>query len=136
MGRDNYQRGRSSGRGRGGKSSHATRGYNRGKSSSTNKPIVKEVKFAPQVQGKPQQATFATVKEAVLQNIQKNYKYGHIIAQSLEEGTKVDISGDKPDRQISQLTGAAAIAEQKGFDIEYQERLSRYLDKEDSLDHV
>ena len=92
------------------------------------------MKFAPQVQGRPQQATYATVKEHLAQNIQKTFRYGHLIAKSLEDGKKVDISGDKPTRQISELAKAAQVAEQKGFDIEYQERLSRYLDKEDALE--
>jgi hypothetical protein len=46
-------------------------------SSSRNHEKNEDYKFVPHIQGKPQQATYATVKEAVVQYVQKNYKNGY-----------------------------------------------------------
>jgi hypothetical protein len=48
-----------------------------------------------------QQVTYATVKDAIVQYIQKNYKFGDDIADSLEKMQLKDLSADKPMRTIS-----------------------------------
>ena len=102
MGRDNYNRGGRSSGGKGGRhnNNNSGRGNNRSRSSTTTS-TTREVKFAPQVQGKATTAPYATVKEAILLYIQKNYKHGHIVAKSLKDMKKVDLSTEEPQRVIN-----------------------------------
>ena len=95
---------------------------------------LKEIKFSPHTQGKAQ-TTYATVKDAIIQFIQRTYKGGSDIAQSLEESKQIDLTKVKPQRLISQLEDAAKAAiEQSGMDMEYQEELWQYLDRKDHLE--
>ena len=90
--------------------------------------------FAPHVQGKAQAATYATVKEAIIQQIQKTFKDGNDIAQSLKQGEVFDLSEEEPTRQLSNATDMnQAMMEQNGLDIKYQEELRRFLDRKDNL---
>jgi hypothetical protein len=138
MGRDSY---RGSGRGhRGGRGNHGG-GRHRGRNSNrrgynSTKEGTRELKFAPQVQGKQQQATYATVKDALIQYIQMNMKDSEDVVASLKKMEKIDLSDQKPKLQISKKSDEKVQAqEQKGFDIEFQELLSRYLDRETALRH-
>ena len=119
--------------GRGGGRGNGRNYNNRNKSSNSNNY---EVKFAPHVQGKPQQVTYATVKDSIIQYIQKTYtKNGQDVARSLEDMQLVDLSGKKPTRQISLQTDVnAREVNQKGLGIEYQEAYSRYLDRVEALE--
>ena len=99
---------------------------------AANKPHEKI--FAPHVQGKAQSATYATVKESVIQYIQKTYKDGNDVAQSLKDGEVFDLTKVEPVRAIStEKDEAMAVLEQGGFDIKYQEELRRFLDRKDNL---
>ena len=66
------------------------------KSSKQPTSTTKEMKFSPQTHGKPQSATYATVKDALIQHVQKTYKDGQDIVKSLKTGTKVDVTADEP----------------------------------------
>ena len=92
------------------------------------------IQFAPNAQGKLQAATYATVKEAIVQHVQKTFVDGQDVAQSLKEGKEFDLSAIEPVRVISeeQDSAKAALA-QSGLDIKYQEELRRYLDRKDNL---
>jgi hypothetical protein len=95
---------------------------------------IKEIKFSPHTQGKAQSATYATVKDAIIQHVQKTYKDSNDVAQSLKEATMIDLTKEKPVRSIStQEDATKASVEQSGMDREYQEELRRFLDHEDSL---
>ena len=84
-------RGRSSGR-RGGR--FTPRG---GSNRPTNQNAqVKEMKFTPHGQGKPQAATYASVKDAIIQYIQKTFKGGNDIAISIDQMKVVDLKSKKP----------------------------------------
>jgi hypothetical protein len=74
------------------------------------------------------------VKDHVIQQIQKSYKDSDDLVTSLKKMTKVDLSQEKPKRTISILADADKETEQKGFDIEFQEELSRYLDRVKTLE--
>jgi len=105
-------------------------------SQRTNLPIIKQLdlKFAPHVQGKPQAATYTTVKDAVIQFVQKTFKEGNDIAQSLKDGKVYDLSKEEPEREISKASDATkATLEQAGFDIKYQEELHHFYDRRDNL---
>jgi hypothetical protein len=58
------------------------------------------------------------------------------LVTSLKKMEKIDISSEKPQLQISTKKDDKAQAqEKKGFDIEFQELLSRHLDREAALRH-
>ncbi|MGC8553840.1 MAG: hypothetical protein ACP5O7_13425, partial [Phycisphaerae bacterium] len=94
----------------------------------------KVMMFAPNSQGKPQTATYATVKEAIIQQVQKTFKDGQDVAESIEKGMPFDLSSVEPTRSISaEEDPVKATLEQTGLDIKYQEELRRYLDRKDNL---
>ena len=140
-----------SGRGRQGRGRHQGRGYGRGygrgfgrgsgrgswyikKSFKKQQPIFRELKFAPHLQGKSQNATYALVKEAIIQEIQKTYKGGMDVSRCIKEMQKINLDADEPQKEISTETNQATKeSEQRGFDIKYQEKLGRHLDRVDDL---
>jgi hypothetical protein len=92
------------------------------------------MKFSPQNQGKTQYATYATTRDTVIQYIQKSYKGGHDVAQSLEERVMIDLRVEEPQREISKKTDSTdKTVDQSGLDIKYQEELRRHLDRKDAL---
>ena len=94
-----------------------------------------EMKFSTQVAGKAPKASYATVKESLIQTVQKGYKGGIDVAKSLKDMKKVDLSKEEPVREISRLTDPVERAiEQDGFNIRYQERLRRHYDRSDALE--
>ena len=100
-GRGRSGRGRGYGRGRG-------RGrFHRKKSFKRQQFNFKELKFAPHLQGKAQSATYASVKEAVIQQIQKTYKGGIDVSKCLKDMQKIDLDALEPTRQVSNKTNEA-----------------------------
>jgi hypothetical protein len=111
MGRD-YVRG---GRGREGRGYRGGRGYGRlsgrfqGKrhwnstSSSTKQP---EMKFYPHGIGRDRQAvSYDTVKDHILQYVQKTYRNGQDAAVSIRNLVVMDLTPHEPTRGISKSTG-------------------------------
>ena len=90
------------------------------------------MKFSPQISGKIQYETYATVKETIAMHVQKSYKNGLDIAKAIKDMKHVDMTAQEPTRRISAKpkTEDAAI-EQAGLDIKYQEELRRHLDRVD-----
>ena len=87
------------------------------------------MKFYPHGIGRERQTvTYETVKDHITQYVQKMYKEGQDIAKSLRELVKVDLTNEKPVRQMWQETGDKKQAEQDGLDINYQEKLKMYLE--------
>ncbi len=73
------------------------RGYRGNKSNNTSsKTQQREVKFSPQNQGRANFATYAMVKDAVVNHIQKSYKGGQDVARGLKDMSTVDLSKIKP----------------------------------------
>jgi len=75
----------------------------RGNKSSTTKPVEKEMKFAPQAHGSTTNATYATVKDHVVTQIQKTFKSGHDVAKSLRDMKQVNLYIYEPKRRVSEL---------------------------------
>jgi hypothetical protein len=126
-GRGRFQ-GRGGGRG-GGRRFQGPRGGARS-ASTTPKAIL----FAPQSQGQTNTATYATVKDAVVQQVQKTFKDGHDVGKSLESGVMVDLTTHMPKRLLSDNADKEkAEIEQKGLDILYDAQIKRFFDREDSL---
>ncbi len=137
--------------GRGGRGNHGGRGngHGRGRSNRTNQsrsnssiPKAGELKFYPQGTGKfKQTVTYAMVKDAIEQHVQKTFRYGLDIAMSLRDMEKIDLTQFKPTRlevPIGENATAKDIREaemeQAGIDIEYQEELKIYLERRRVLD--
>ena len=98
MGRDNKGRGHG-GRGRG-------RGKSSGRRDTNTKPA--EMKFLPHTTGANKLiATYETVKTHIEQYVQKTYKHGQDIAESLRELRRKDLSGVMPVRQMSTYVEAS-----------------------------
>ena len=77
---------------------------NQGFSSKTAK-TEKEYLFAPKTQGQVNKyATFSSVKERIVQEAQKKYKYGSDIAKSLKDEKLVSLSSVRPIMSISTET--------------------------------
>jgi hypothetical protein len=92
------------------------------------------MKFAPQGNGKGNYASYATVKDHIVQQIQKTFENGDDVAQSLEEMELININAFEPKREIStEKDDTEREMLQKGMDIKYQEELRRHLDRKDAL---
>jgi hypothetical protein len=129
-GRGRFQGQRSGQRGRGGGGRRAQGSNTRTYTTTVNQT---ELKFAPHVQGK-HQTTYSTVKDAIIQYIQKTFKDGDDVAQSLKEGKLIDLEAEKPVRGVSSSpVKSEATLEQTGLDILYQEELRGFFDRKNNL---
>ena len=129
MGRDNKGRGHG-GRGRG-------RGKSSGRRDTNTKPA--EMKFLPHTTGANKLiATYETVKTHIEQYVQKTYKHGQDIAESLRELKKKDLSGAMPVRQMSMYVEASderlRKIEQEGYDVLYTAEVQNYMDRKNTLE--
>ena len=106
--------------------------------SGTHKSTLdkKEMKFVPQVAGKSQGYTYETVKEHILQELQKELVSGEEIATNLRKGEDTGIDMPEPKQKIAvkkEMTDEEKKdpliredyakdqrTEQAGLDIEYQ----------------
>ena len=76
-----------------------------GKNSGQKGRKEKEIKFATQEQIQNGYfATYNVVKEAVVTNTQKRYKFGTDIAKSIRDSISFNIKSVKPIREIATLT--------------------------------
>ena len=93
------------------------------------------MKFSPNIQGRAQGATYASIKEHIVGKVQTTFKGGHDIAKSLKDMKVIDLKAEEPKRALSDETDEKkrTIA-QDGIDIKYQEELRRHLDRKDNLD--
>ena len=129
-GRGRFQgRGGRPGRGGGRKSQRSGQ-----KNASTTPSQQKVLQFAPNAQGKPQTATFATVKEAIIQQIEKTFPDGHDIAVSIKKGVLYDLDSEAPVWKISTNADPdEARREQDGFNMLYQSKLNSFVQHEENL---
>ena len=90
---------------------------------------VAVMEFTPHIAGKHQAVTYDTVKEHILQEIQKDLKHGYDIARCLREGLDKGIPILKPVREI-ELQGILKDHElniiQEGHDMEWQIEYKEY----------
>src|SRR5210317_1736170 len=96
--------------------------FGRGRGNNPMPNYKKELKFAPQ--GRSNTSTYSSVKEAIIQHVQKTYNNGHNIAKSLKDQTVIDLDTQEPLRRISNNNiDSERMIEQSGYDIKYQEEL-------------
>ena len=117
------------------KDTNAGRNGNQGKNRAGNNNKEKDMKFATQEQmSNGYYGTYNTVKEIIINEVQKKYEYGCDMAQAIRAGKAFDINTVKPTRGQSTETDAEARRhEQGGMDIMYQEELRMYLDRKKHL---
>jgi hypothetical protein len=140
MGRDNNSRG-SQGRGGGGRGdrSQGRQGrfnrsrFNNNKKTKTTTQI--EYKFTPHTTSKTRRATFSTVKDHLVNKIQRDFKGGKDIADSLIAMQRVDLSQYMPIMQTSTKKDDTARAnEQKQFDMIYRAKIEKFIERETDLE--
>jgi hypothetical protein len=85
------------------------------------------MKFVPQGIGKERQmVTYQTAKDYIIQLVQKSFRNGKDVADSLRKMEKIDMTKHMPTRKISQETGADKVTEQEGFDMLYKAEIDIY----------
>jgi hypothetical protein len=93
------------------------------------------MKFFPHGIGRDKQAVmYDTVKDHIIQYVQKPYKNGQDIAVSLRDLVIKYVTTLAPTRGQATATDVAdRVQEQTGMDILYQAELERYLDRKNTL---
>jgi hypothetical protein len=111
------------------------RGRASGRTYTTPRVPERELKFSPiQYQGSTPAATYATVRDAIIQQIEKTYKGGSNVGKSLEDMKEMDLTTAVPIRNIATTKGPESrVAEQVGLDIMYDNKVGRYLDRKETL---
>src|SRR5210317_1020904 len=123
-----------SGRGGRGRGRFGGRGNGQRSAGCSNSTTNQELKFAPQGYSKGPQASYSMVKDAVIKNIQKNFKNGQDVAKSIKQGTLIDLSGELPTMLITtKPKDKGGATEQAGFNILYQEELRVYRERKEML---
>jgi len=104
---------------------------NKGGRGMARKSDHQEMKFTPFYAGKQQGATFDTVRDYLFLQMQKTFRDGKDIVQSLRDNTD-DFGGADPVRLVSGEADATKNkVEQDGFDIDYKEERRTYNNKKD-----
>jgi hypothetical protein len=117
-----------------GQSSSGRNGNNRGKGNQDGKPRnntgsnkTLEMKLVPHGIGKDRQTvTYQTVKDYIIQLVQKSFRNGKDVADSLRRMEKIDMTKNMPTRKISRETGTDKGMEQEGFDMLYKVEIDIY----------
>ena len=124
-----------SGRGRG-RSRYGGRGRGRFNANSKKTTTTREMKFYPHTVGSQQQSvTYDTVKDHIVQYVQKTYKHGIDIAESLDKEVIKDLTTLTPGRRVSVIADAdRKKVEQEGFDIEFKIRMEEHIKRVQQLE--
>jgi recombination DNA repair RAD52 pathway protein len=119
---------RAGGRGRDGSQGQGQGSQGRG--SRDNRPKASnasskapEMKFIPDRIGKEvrQTATYQTVKDYIIQLVQKSFRNGKDVADSIRKMDRIDMTSKIPIRRISVATDADnRVTEQEGYNILYK----------------
>jgi hypothetical protein len=73
-----------------------------------------------------QTVTYQTVKEYIIQLVQKTHKNGKDVADSLRKMEKIDMTKNMRIRKLSQETGTDKIMEQEGFNMHFKAEIDIY----------
>jgi hypothetical protein len=94
------------------------------------------MKFYPHGIGKDQPAvTYDTVKDHIVQYIQKTYRNSQDAAVSIRKLAVMNLTPHEPVRgSATRSDKAEKLEQQAGMDIMYQAKLERYLDRKDTLE--
>jgi hypothetical protein len=82
-----------------------------------------------------QTATYQTVKDYIIQLVQKSFRNGKDIADSIRKMEKMDMTTKIPIRKISGASGASEkTTEQEGYDILYKAEIDMYMKRKHELE--
>jgi hypothetical protein len=133
---------RAGGRGRDGSQGQGQGSQGRG--SQDNRPKTYNVSSkAPKVKfilhgiGKEvwQTATYQTVKDYIIQLVQKSFRNGKDVADSIRKMDRIDMTSKIPIRRISGATNADdRVTEQEGYDILYKAEIDMYAKRKHKLE--
>jgi hypothetical protein len=136
MGRD-YIRGGQGREGRGYWGGQGTGGFKgRRNWNTTTSSKQPEMKLYPhRIERDRQAVTYDTVKDHIVQYIQKTYRNGQDAAVSIRNLEVKDLTPHESSRCTAAVTDPAEnLKQQAGMDILYQAKLERYLDRKDTLE--
>jgi hypothetical protein len=87
-----------------------------------------------------QRVTYQTVKNYILQLVQKSFRNGKDVADSLRKMEKIDMKKNMPTRKISKETGIDKATKQEGFNMLYKAEIDIYTKRkrefEDNMNKV
>jgi hypothetical protein len=95
------------------------------------------MKFIPHRIGKEvwQTATYQTVKDYITQLVQKSFRNGKDVANSIREMDRINMTSKIPVRRLSRATDADDRAtEQEGYDILYKAEIDMYTKRKHKLE--
>jgi hypothetical protein len=95
------------------------------------------MKFIPHGIGKEvrQTATYQTVKDYIIQLVQKSFRNGKDVADSIQKMEMIDMTTKIPVRKISGASKADDKAtEQEGYDILYNAEIDMYTKRKHELE--
>ena len=77
---------------------------------------------------------YSSVRDIIIQEVQKKYRHGSDIAKSIRDGKLIDLSSEEPTRKLSEAsTPEERAIDQDGLNIHYQEELRVYFDRKSLL---
>jgi hypothetical protein len=141
MGREiSYRAGR---RGRDGSQGQGQGGRGRGSQDNNPKTYTAsskalEMKFVPHRIGKEvwQTAPYQTVKDYIIQLVQKSFRNGKDVADSIRKMDRINITSTIPVRRLLRATDADDRAtKQEGYDILYKAEIDMYTKRRHKLEH-
>jgi hypothetical protein len=95
------------------------------------------MKFIPHGIGKEvrQTATYQTVKDYIIQLVQKSFRNGKDVADSIRKMERIDMMTTIPVRKLSRASNADDKArEQEGYDILYKAEIDMYTKRKHELE--
>ena len=79
--------------------------------------------------------TYSSVKESLVQYVQRTYKWGQDIAKSLRDETVINLDPMAPVRKFSSETDAEKKRlDQEGLDLLYIAEVSRFIERKEALE--
>ena len=73
--------------------------------------------------------SYSSVREAIINYMQKTFKNGQDMAKSIKQMKKIDLTTIEPELSISNVTNEdARTLEQASYNIKYQKELRRHMD--------
>ena len=84
----------------------SNRRNNRTFGQNNNQNKYRRPEFSPHVSGKQSYFTYATVKQAIIYQVQNNYQYGYDMTKILRNEELVDLGPQEPRRLVSIKTEA------------------------------
>jgi hypothetical protein len=99
------------------------------------------MKFVPHGIGKDRQTvTYQAVKDSIVQLVQKSFRNGKDIEDSLRKMEKIDMTKNMPTRKLSRAKGTDKAMEQEGYNILYKAEIDIYTKRqhkfEDNMNKV